>query len=296
MSEDARARDGATRSSESRAVAPLLVIGGVVSVQLGAAAATTLFDEVGPTGTVFLRLLFAALALIVVWRPDPRRAEPRALALAAAFGVTLAAMNLCFYLALDRIPLGIAVTLEFVGPLAVGLLGSRRPRDLAWVALAAAGIVLLTGPEGSAEAAGIALALAAGGFWALYILLSARIGRAFSGGDGLALAMAFSAALMVGPGIAAGGEELLDARVIAIGAAVALLSSALPYSLELEALRRLRVGVFGVLMSLEPAIAALVGLVALSQGLAPAEVAGIVCVVAASAGVLREPGAPAPRD
>jgi inner membrane transporter RhtA len=296
MSEDAMARDGATRSSESRAVAPLLVIGGVLSVQLGAAAATTLFDEVGPTGTVFYRLLFAALALIAVWRPDPRRAEPGALALAAAFGVTLAAMNLCFYLALDRIPLGIAVTFEFVGPLTVGLLGSRRPLDLAWVTLAAAGIVLLVGPEGSAEAAGIALALAAGGFWALYILLSARIGRAFSGGDGLALAMAFSAALMVGPGIAAGGEELLDARVIAIGAAVALLSSAIPYSVELEALRRLRVGVFGVLMSLEPAIAALVGLVALSQGLAPAEVAGIVCVVAASAGVLREPGATAPRD
>jgi inner membrane transporter RhtA len=272
------------------------VIGAVLSVQLGAAAATTLFDEIGPTGTVFYRLLFAALVLVAVWRPRPQGAEPRALALAACFGVTLAAMNLCFYEALDRIPLGIAVTLEFVGPLTVGLLGSRRALDLAWVGLAAAGIVLLTGPEGSAEAAGIALALTAGGFWALYIVLSARVGRAFSGGDGLALAMVVSAALMVGPGIAAGGADLLDARVIAIGAAVALLSSAIPYSLELEALRRLRMGVFGVLMSLEPAIAALVGLVALQQGLAAAEVAGIVCVVAASAGVLREPGTPTPRD
>ena len=279
-----------------RGVAPLLVIGAVLSVQLGAAAATTLFDEIGPTGTVFYRLLFAALVLGAVWRPDPRAATPRALALAAAFGVTLAGMNLSFYEALDRIPLGIAVALEFVGPLTVGLLGSRRAIDLAWVALAAAGIVLLTGPEGSAEAAGIALALTAGGFWALYILLSARIGRAFSGGDGLALAMVVSAALLVGPGIAAGGADLLDARVIAIGAAVALLSSAIPYSLELEALRRLRVGVFGVLMSLEPAIAAMVGLIALQQGLAAAEVAGIVCVVAASAGVLREPGTPTPRD
>jgi inner membrane transporter RhtA len=283
-------------ADQRRGVAPLLVIGAVLSVQLGAAAATTLFDEIGPTGTVFYRLLFAALVLVAVWRPHPRRADPRALALAACFGVTLAAMNLCFYEALDRIPLGIAVTLEFVGPLTVALLGSRRALDLAWVALAAAGIVLLTGPEGSAEAAGIALALTAGGFWALYILLSARVGRTFSGGDGLALAMVVSAALMVGPGIAAGGADLLDARVIAIGAAVALLSSAIPYSLELEALRRLRVGVFGVLMSLEPAIAAFVGLVALQQGLAAAEVAGIVCVVAASAGVLREPGAPTPRD
>jgi inner membrane transporter RhtA len=279
-----------------RGAAPALVIGAVLSVQLGAAAATTLFDEVGPTGTVFFRLLFAALVLVAVWRPDPRGAERRSLALAACFGVTLAAMNLCFYLALDRIPLGIAVTFEFVGPLTVALVGTRRPLDLAWVGMAAGGIVLLTGPGGSAEAAGIALALAAGGFWALYILLSARIGRAFSGGDGLALAMAFSAALMAAPGIVAGGGDLLDSRVVAIGAAVALLSSAIPYSLELEALRRLRVGVFGVLMSLEPAIAALVGLVALQQGLATAEVAGIVCVVAASAGVLREPGAPAPRD
>ncbi|MGH2984788.1 MAG: EamA family transporter [Solirubrobacterales bacterium] len=277
-------------------MAPVLVVGAVLSVQLGAAAATTLFDEVGPTGTVFYRLLFAALVLVAVWRPSVRGADPRALVLAAAFGVTLAAMNLCFYEALDRIPLGITVTLEFVGPLMVALLGSRRALDLAWVALAAAGIVLLTGPEGSAEAAGVALALAAGGFWAVYILLSARIGRAFSGGDGLALAMMVSAALMVGPGIASGGADLLDARVIAIGAAVALLSSAIPYSLELEALRRLRVGAFGVLMSLEPAIAALVGLVALQQDLAAAEVAGILFVVAASAGVLREPGAPAPRD
>jgi inner membrane transporter RhtA len=279
-----------------RSVAPLLVVGGVLSVQLGAAAATTLFDEVGPIGTVFYRLLFAAIALVAVWRPNPRGAERGALALAAAFGFTLAAMNLCFYEALDRIPLGIAVTLEFVGPLTVALLGSRQALDLAWVALAAAGIVLLTGPSGSAEAVGILLALIAGGFWGAYIVLSARVGRAFAGGDGLALAMVVAAALMTAPGITAGGGDLLDARVAAVGAGVALLSSAIPYSLELEALRRLPVGAFGVLMSLEPAIAALVGLVALDQGLAATEVAGILCVVAASAGVLREPGAPAPRD
>lgn len=265
-------------------------------MQLGAAAATTLFDEVGPAGTVLYRLLFSAVLLLAIWRPRPAEADRGSLLLAVAFGISLAAMNLCFYEALDRIPLGIAVTCEFVGPLTVALLGSRRTLDLAWVALAAVGILLLAGPSGSADAVGVAFALGAGIFWGAYILLSARVGRAFSGGRGLALAMAVAAALMLAPGIAVGGEELLDARVAAVGAAVALLSSAIPYSLELEALRRLAVGTFGVLMSLEPAVAALVGLIALSQGLSGAETIGIALVVAASAGVLRRPGAAAPTE
>ncbi|MGH2957691.1 MAG: EamA family transporter, partial [Solirubrobacterales bacterium] len=151
-------------------VAPALVLGAVLSVQLGAAAATTLFDEVGPAGAVLYRLLFAAIVLLAIWRPRPHRADRGALGLAALFGVSLAAMNLCFYEALARIPLGIAVTLEFVGPLAVALAASRRALDLLWVALAAAGILLLTRPSGEAEAAGVAFALAAGGFWAAYIL------------------------------------------------------------------------------------------------------------------------------
>jgi inner membrane transporter RhtA len=235
---------------------------------------------------VLYRLAFAAILLLAIWRPRPLEAGRDGLLLACAFGLTLAAMNLCFYEALDRIDLGITVTFEFVGPLLVGLLGSRRRLDLVWVACAAAGVLLLTRPSGSADAAGIAFALLAGAFWAAYILLSARVGRAFAGGRGLALAMAVSGVVMIVPGIAVGGGDLLDPGVAAVGAATALLSSVIPYSLELEALRRIAVGTFGVLMSLEPAVAALIGLVALDQGLAGFEVAGIALVVVASAGVL----------
>jgi inner membrane transporter RhtA len=262
------------------------VIGAVVSVQLGSATATTLFDQVGPAGAVLYRLLFAAAVLLAIWRPAPLTAGRDGLVLALTFGVTLAGMNLCFYEALDRIPLGIAVTFEFVGPLLVGLLGSRRPLDLVWVACAAAGVLLLTRPSGSASAAGIGFALLAGGFWAGYILLSARVGRAFPGGRGLALAMAFAAALMIVPGTLAAGGDLIDPGAAAVGAATGVLSSVIPYSLELEALRRIAVGTFGVLMSLEPAVAALIGLIALGQGLATVDVLGIALVVVASAGVL----------
>lgn len=268
----------------------------IVSVQFGSALATTLFDRAGPAGTVFYRLLFAAALLLAIWRPWRTRHDRAAIKLAVVFGAALAAMNLCFYSSLERIPLGIAVTFEFVGPLAVAVFASRTRSDLLWVALAAVGILLLAGPGGSADALGIALALAAGACWGAYILISARVGQAFSGGQGLAIAMAVGAGLMAVPGVAVGGEALLQAEVIAVGAAVALLSSVIPYSFELEALRTIPVGVFGVLMSLEPAVAALAGLVAIGQSLNPAEVAGIALVVAASAGVLRQPGAAAPRD
>jgi inner membrane transporter RhtA len=273
-----------------------MVIAGVVSVQLGSATATTLFDRVGPAGAVLYRLLFAAILLLAIWRPRPLEAGRDGLALAIAFGVTLGAMNLCFYEALDRIPLGVAVTLEFVGPLLVALLGSRRTLDLVWVGCAAAGVLLLTRPSGSASAAGIGFALLAGGFWATYILLSARIGRAFPGGRGLALAMGIAAVLMVLPGIAAAGSDLIDPGAAAVGAAAALLSSVIPYSLELEALRRIAVGTFGVLMSLEPAAAALIGLIALGQDLATFDVIGIGLVVVASAGVLGASAMGAPTE
>jgi inner membrane transporter RhtA len=276
--------------------APALVIGAVVSVQLGAATATTLFDQVGPAGAVLYRLLFAAILLLAIWRPAALEAGREGLILAAGFGVTLAGMNLCFYEALDRIPLGIAVTFEFVGPLLVGLLGSRRRLDLVWVACAAIGVLLLTRPSGSASTAGIGFALLAGGFWAAYILLSARVGRAFAGGRGLALAMGIAAALMIAPGTAAAGGDLIDPGAAAVGAATAVLSSVIPYSLELEALRRIAVGTFGVLMSLEPAVAALIGLVALDQGLAAVEVLGIGLVVVASAGVLGASAVRAPTE
>jgi inner membrane transporter RhtA len=272
------------------------VIAAVVSVQAGSAVATTLFDEVGPVGAVLYRLTFAALVLLAIWRPRPLEAGREGLLLAVAFGLTLAGMNLCFYEALDRIPLGIAVTFEFVGPLLVGLLGSRRPLDLVWVASAAAGVLLLTRPSGAASAAGIAFALLAGAFWATYILLSARIGRAFPGGTGLALAMTIGAIVMMVPGALAAGGDLANPATAAVGAATGLLSSVIPYSLELEALRRIAVGTFGVLMSLEPAVAALIGLIALGQGLAAPDVIGIGLVVIASAGVLGAAAQEAPTE
>src|SRR3954451_23152914 len=263
-----------------------MVIGAVVSVQLGSATATTLFDQVGPAGAVLYRLLFAAILLLAIWRPAPLEAGREGLLLAGAFGVTLAGMNLCFYEALDRIDLGIAVTFEFVGPLLVGLFGSRRPRDLVWVGCAAAGVLLLTRPSGAASAAGIRFALLAGGFWGAYILISARVGRVFPGGNGLALAMGVAALLMIIPGTASAGGNLIDPGAAAVGAATGVFSSVIPYSLELEALRRIAVGTFGVLMSMEPAVAAVIGFVALGQDLAAVDIAGIALVVVASAGVL----------
>jgi inner membrane transporter RhtA len=274
----------------------VLVVVAVSSVQFGAALAKSLFDEVGPGGTVFLRVLFAAVVLVAVWRPAVGGRSRLDWRLIAAFGLSLAAMNLAFYEALERIPLGIAVTFEFVGPLGVAIAGSRRPLDLAWVVLAAAGIVLLS-DFGSADldGLGVALALLAGGFWAAYILLSARVGRRFPGGSGLALAMVAAAAMLVPVGVADAGGELLVPGVLAVGAAVAMLSSAIPYTLEMEALRRMPAGVFGVMMSIEPAVAALAGFIVLDEGLATRELVAILLVVAASAGAARNAHVP-PRD
>ena len=262
-----------------------LVVVGVGSLQFGAALAKTLFDEVGPGGTVLLRVLIAAVLLWALWRPRVRGHGARDLWLAAVFGLTLAGMNLAFYGALDRIPLGIAVAFEFVGPLAVAIAGSRKPVDALWVVLAAAGILLLAELGGAElDATGVGLAVLAGGFWAAYILVAARAGQAFPGGGGLALAMIVASALLLPVGITDGGGELLRPEVLGMGAAVALLSSAIPYSLELEALRSLPPRVFGVLMSLEPGVAALAGFVVLDQRLALHEVLGILLVAAASAG------------
>jgi inner membrane transporter RhtA len=263
----------------------LLVLAAVASVQFGAALAKTLFDEIGPGGTVFLRVLFGAIVLAAIWRPRLAGHNRRDLGLAALFGLVLAAMNLCFYASLDRIPLGIAVTFEFVGPLGVAVFGSRRPRDLLWVALAAAGILLLSDlGRTDLDPVGVGLALLAGAFWAAYILLSARVGRVFPGGAGLALAMLVATLPLAPVGIAAAGTNLVVPWVLAVAAAVGVLSSAIPYALELEALRRLPVGVFGVLMSLEPAAGALAGLVVLGEELAAREVVAVALVIVASAG------------
>lgn len=275
---------------------PLLVLGAVASVQFGGAVAKTLFDDIGPGGTAWLRVLFAAVILMLIWRPSIAGRSRSDLGLAVAYGFVLVAMNLSFYEALDRIPLGIAVTIEFVGPLGVAIVASRRALDLLWVALAAAGILLLS-DFGTADldGLGVALALLAGCFWAAYILLAARVGQAYAGGQGIALGMAAGALMLLPVGLAGGGSDLFTAEVLAIGLAVAVLSSAIPYTLELEALRRMPAGVFGVLMSLEPAAAALAGFLVLDQGLATREVVAIALVVAASAGAARGASVP-PRD
>jgi inner membrane transporter RhtA len=274
----------------------LLVLAAVSSVQLGGAFAKTLFDEIGPGGTAFLRVLFAALILAALWRPAVWGLSRAEWQLAIAYGFVLVAMNLTFYEALDRIPLGIAVTFEFVGPLGVAIVGSRRPLDLLWVALAAAGILLLSDFGGAdLDGLGVALALLAGCFWAAYILLAARVGRAFEGAHGLAIGMCAGALMLLPFGIADAGGDLITGEALAIGLAVAVLSSVIPYSLELEALRRMPAGVFGVLMSLEPAAAALAGFIVLDEGLATREVVAIALVVAASAGAARNASVP-PRD
>jgi inner membrane transporter RhtA len=272
----------------ARSPSTALVIGGIASVQFGSAIAATLFDRVGPAGTVFLRLTFGSLILLAVWRPRLSGRTRADLRLAALFGLVLAGMNLSFYAAIDRIPLGIAVALEFVGPLTVALLGSRRRLDLLWVALALAGILLLTRHEGGGlDALGVGLALLAGVLWGTYIVVNARLGQAFEGGTGLALAMCVGTVAMAPLGIVEGAGELLSAEALALGVAVGALSSAIPYSFEVEALRRIRPAVFGVLMSLEPAMAALAGLIVLGQRLGGRTLIGIALVIAASVGAAR---------
>lgn len=278
--------------------AALLVLGSIVSVQCGSALATSLFDAIGPFGAVFLRALFGALALLALTRGAPLRARRWPQRDVLLLGAAVAAVNLFFYTALDRLPLGITVTLEFVGPLGVALFGSRRWRDAIWALLAATGIVLLSGgAEGQGlDPVGVALALIAGVFWAAYILQSARVGALEPGIGGATMAAVISAALVAPFGIAQGGAETLAPSHLLVGISVGVLSTAIPYAFEMEALRRLPQAVFGVLMSLEPAVAAAIGFVALSQDLSARELVAIAFVVIASAGALRSAATPAPHD
>ena len=242
---------------------------------------------------MLLRTGFAAVILVAIWRPHVPRTAAGRCGTPSCFGLVLAGMNLSFYAALDRIPLGIAVTFEFTGPFAVAVAASRRASDLLWVALAAGGIVLLSPRRPRvARRPGVAFALLAGAFWAAYIVLAARVGRAYSGGEGLAVAMAVATVVLIPAAWpAARRRRPRPARRRPRRRRAQL---AIPYSLELEALRRLQKGTFGVLMSLEPAVAALVGLVLLGQGLSVTEVVAIALVVAASAGALCSARAPAP--
>ena len=265
-----------------------LVLLGIVSVQVGAALAKQLFSAVGSFGTVALRLFFAAAVLTVWWRPSLRMGR-RAWGVVLGYGVILGVMNLCFYLSLERIPLGIAVTIEFLGPLAVALFGSRRWLDAFWAMLAAGGVALLMMGEGRGDhnVVGYLFALAAGTCWGLYILVSAALGRHTTEGNGLALGMVVAALVAVPFGVLDSGMALLQPWVLVAGLGVALLSSVLPYSVELEALRKMPPRLFGILMSLEPAMAALIGLVVLQESLRWSQWIAVLCVVAASAGATR---------
>ncbi|GAA3438195.1 DMT family transporter [Kutzneria kofuensis] len=260
-----------------------LLLGGIVSVQLGAALAKGLFPVIGAAGTAGVRLVFAAVVLLAFWRPRLRMSG-RAWLVVLGYGTVLGLMNLSIYEALQRLPLGIAVTIEFLGPLAIALAGSRRWLDALWALLAAAGVAMLADIGGDASLLGILFALAAAVCWAGYILLGAKLGEATAGGSGLAVAMAIGAVVIAPFGVAEAGSALLNPTILVIGAGVALLSSVIPYSLELEALRKIPPRLFGVLMSVEPAVAALAGVLVLGENLRPVQWLAIMCVVTASAG------------
>ncbi|MFJ5534265.1 EamA family transporter [Streptomyces sp. NPDC093261] len=265
-----------------------LVLAGGISVQFGGALAVSLMPRAGALGVVTLRLVVAALVLLLVCRPRLRGHSRADWGTVVVFGITMAAMNGLFYQAVDRIPLGLAVTMEVLGPLALSVLASRRVVNLVWAALALAGVFLLGGGGfGDLNTAGVGFALAAGAMWAAYIVFSARTGRRFPQADGLALAMGVAAVLFVPLGVAESGTKLLVPTTLGLGAGVAMLSSVLPYTLELLALRRLPASTFAILMSLEPAIAATAGFLVLGQSLTATQVAAIALVIAASMGAVR---------
>ena len=263
-----------------------LLLGGIASVQFGAALASKLFAQAGPGGVVLLRLALAAFMLMLAVRPRLRGRTRSDYLAVLAYGLILGTMNWSFYEALSRLPIGVAVTIEFTGPLAVAIGGSRRAIDGVWVLCAGAGVVLLAvhGDSHDITAAGVVLALIAGACWAGYILVSQRVGRTWAQVDGLALALCVGTLVVIPVGIVQGGSALLRPSVLLGGAAVAILSSILPYSLELIALRRLAAATFGLLMSLEPAVAAAAGMLVLGQPLRLVTAVAIILVVVASVG------------
>lgn len=281
----------AGRAGASPLPAVALVVAGLVCQEVGASIAVLLFAQAGPLGMVLLRLGFSAVILLAVTRPGVRGHSRRDWAAVAVFGVVLATMNGLFYLALERLPLGVTVTIEVLGPLTLSIIAAGRARAFVWAGLALAGVVALAGGGWDRlDGLGVAFALGAAAMWALYILSSARVGAAFAKLDGLAWAMVIGALVAVPFGVVDAGAALLRPDVLALGAAVALLSSTLPYAFELIALRRLAASAFAVLMSLAPAIAALAGFVLLGQHLSWLEVAGIALVIVASVGAIRGAG------
>nr|WP_174270597.1 EamA family transporter [Mobilicoccus pelagius] len=281
-------------------VPPLvLVLLAIGSVQFGGALAVTLLPLVGTLGSVTLRLAIAAAVMLAVLRPSVAGYDRHDWATVAAFGGALALMNTAFYASLTRLPIGAAVTVEFIGPLLLAAVLSRLARDLVAVGVAAVGVVLVSGVLGTGarlDSVGVLLALLAGAAWAAYIVLSARTGRRFPKLDGLAFSMAVATVLVAPAGLVTAGARLWEPDALVRGLGIALLSSVLPYSFELLALRRMSAAVFGILLSLEPAVAALAGFLVLGQVLTGTQILGMVAVVAASASVTRreEPAPPEP--
>ncbi|WP_347404281.1 EamA family transporter [Micromonospora sp. WMMD1120] len=277
-------------------VAVGLVLGGALSVQFGSAVAALIFPRTGVAGAVTLRLTISAVLLLVVCRPRLRGHDRSAWLAAGGFGLALAGMNSLFYQAIERIPLGPAVTLEVLGPLALSVFSARRPASWGWAGLALAGVALLgQGGFDRLNLVGVLFAFGAGSMWAAYIVLSARVGSRFPGADGLALALTVAALVTLPLGVLDAGAALLDPQVLALGAALAVLASGLPYTLELLALRRMPTATFAVLMSLGPAVATLAGWLVLRQELTVVECVAIVLVIAASIGAVRVNAAAARR-
>jgi inner membrane transporter RhtA len=272
--------------------APLLIVVSSLSVQSSAALATALFDSTGPLGAVWLRTLFAALVLFALVPRVGRRGARGEVRWIVAGGLVIAAMNVCFYESIARIPLAVAVTVEFLGPLTVALVGSRRGRDFLWIAFAGAGIALLGSPRADVDRVGLALAFGAAVFWGASIFIGKRIAHTWPLAEGVTLPLAVGAIALAPVGITAAGTTLVDPVVLGIGIAVAVLGSVVPHLLGQITIRRVRASTFGIFMSLHPAVAALAGLAFLGQALDPVEIAAVLLVVAASIGANRSDRSP----
>jgi inner membrane transporter RhtA len=285
-----------TRRTHLEAIPPVpAILAGIVSVQAGAALAKGLFPALGPIGTVGLRVVLSAIMLVAAFRPRMRGMTAAQWRAVIPYGLVLGTMNILFYLSLSRIPLGVAVTVEFIGPLAVAVFGSRRAVDIAWVVLAAAGIALITPWSGrGTDAFGVALAVAAGACWAAYILLGGRVSRIMPGGASVAMGMVIASFVALPAAVATGGFARLTLPLFVAGIGVALLSSAIPYTLEMIALKGLPARTFGILMSLEPAVAALLGVVVLHELLSFHQWLAVALIIAASTGSTLTSRRPAP--
>jgi inner membrane transporter RhtA len=285
-------RPAAPGRAPSHHRAAVLVLAQIASLQLGAVLAKHVIAQVGGLATAALRICLAAVIVGAIARPALRQIRRADLPLLLGFGVALAVMNACFFQAIDRLPLGVATTIEFLGPLAVVVGTALGPRDLAWGAMAAAGVALLTWTGGPLDPVGLAFAGVAAACRALYILCSQAVGRRYHDSTGLCVALAVGAIVALPPGLIATGGAMLAPGILLGGLGIALLSSAIPYALDMAALRRLPARTFSVLISLAPAAAALFGYALLDQRLRSLQLAGIALVVLASLGALTSSRAP----